>query len=634
MSAELLRVLIEELRGTRSDAKHLRAVIRASATRLAEDEAYRRLMQAEIRKVLQRTHATHALTELGLLSDETLVEGVLRRLGERLAPAPLRGDTLEVALRHMLGPADRGWLAAVDATDATAWVEALLAEHGGWDDPSELASTLVILATRVAGAGMDARLSERVPSLEAWTSPFVELSRAVDRFAEGLVGRGAVEPNSYQAAEAAIARCMAQLRAFREKKSELGTTLRLSSASLRMLQQLERLALLLACTQVERRAAAVAELALQLSRASCQARPTLHFAHQKLELVAYLVVGHAAQRGAKYAVHTSAEYRGFWVKSLVGGFIVAIFACLKLQLSHEGLAPVPQALIYGANYALCFVLIFLFGATLATKQPALTASRLADSLRQGGAGTPFPELVKAVWRSQFVSFLGNIVGAGAFAALFAYGFAALVGHDLVSVEEARGLAAKLHPLESGTVFYAAIAGIMLSTAGVIAGFVDNSVVFHRVADRVRAGRGMFWLVPGKGLRARLASRVEASCGAITGNVALGFMLGSAGAFGEIMGIPFDIRHIAFASSHSSLALWHASELLSWRSAALLFASVSLIGLVNFVVSFALTLSVAINARRLEGVDWRAQLRALWALVKARPASFFLPIGPSTAGDGI
>ena len=105
---------------------------------------------------------------------------------------------------------------------------------------------------------------------------------------------------------------------------------------------------------------------------------------------------------------------------------------------------------------------------------------------------------------------------------------------------------------------------------------------------------------------------------------LGFMLGSAGAFGKIMGIPFDIRHIAFGSSHAALALWHSSALVTWQSALILMVAVSIIGLVNFLVSFSLTLGVAVNARRLEGVNWQRQLGSLWQLAKTQPLSFFLP----------
>lgn len=520
---------------------------------------------------------------------------------------------------------DAEWLARIEDEPARRWTAALIeGAVDDWDSRAELASALVILATRVAGAGLDARLSERMPSLEEWNSPFIELSRTVDRFAECYQRSDPVEelcPNTL----AVLDRCIEQVVRFRAEKAELGTTLYLSSSSLRMLQQLQRLRLLVQCTSESDRVGAVTTLALQLTRECARKRPALHFALQKLELIAYLIVGHAAQKAEKYAVWRTSEYLGFWYKSVLGGLLVAIFASLKIHLSHEGLAPLPQALLHGANYAICFALIYLFGGTLATKQPSLTATRLAESLGGGVGCEPFPLLVRAIWRSQFVSFLGNIAGAGAFAALLAVGFAAHTGQPLVSHGEALKLAGKMHLFQSGTLFYAGVAGVMLSVAGILGGFIDNFVVFHRLPERVRHGRGLFrWFGPRT--RDWLAGRVGKSSGAMGSNVLLGFMLGSAGALGVILGIPFDIRHIAFASSHGVLALISAPELLSFFGVSMIALAVGSIGLVNFLVSFLLTLGVAVHARDLEGIDWGARFADVWQLVKREPLSFFLPIG--------
>ncbi|MEM9695905.1 MAG: hypothetical protein AAGA56_25400, partial [Myxococcota bacterium] len=101
-----------------------------------------------------------------------------------------------------------------------------------------------------------------------------------------------------------------------------------------------------------------------------------------------------------------------------------------------------------------------------------------------------------------------------------------------------------------------------------------------------------------------------------------FMLGAAGGLSAVFGVPIDIRHIAFGSSHAAVAVFSAPELATFRTILLLSMSVAAIGLINFLVSFAITLAVAINARRLEGVNWRAQVRALAVLAARQPFSFF------------
>jgi site-specific recombinase len=572
--------------------------------------------------LLRLTNSTHLLTEIGILSGDSITAGVFRGLGARLAPAPPRGPELENVLRTLFTRADAETLRRVDVVDLSVWVGVLLEGSSNWDDRGELASALVILATRVAGAGLDARLSERMPSLEIWGSPFIELSRLVDQYADAYV-RDA-HASLTEATLGCIDRCTARVEAFRTEKETLGTTLYLSSASLRMLQQLQRLRLLVGFTLEDERAGSAAELTHALACELGRRSPTWHFIAQKLELLAYLVIGHAAQKGDKYAVRRPSEYWGFWKKSLLGGLLVGVFASLKIHLTHEGLAIVPQAFVYGANYALCFALIYAFGGTLATKQPALTASRLAESLEAGAAPEPFAELVRAIWQSQFVSFLGNIAGAAVCAAAVALCFAEITSAELVSADEATALAKKMHPLQSGTIWYAAVAGVMLSTAGFIAGFIDNAVVFHRVADRVRAGSGVFGLLPAR-WRPAAAARVEQHTGGLSGNVVLGFMLGSAGAVGIILGLPIDIRHIAFASAHGALALMYVPGLLTAAGVATVVLSALTVGLVNFLVSFGLTLAVAVQARRLDGVDWRAGRRELWRLFRTRPLRFLLPL---------
>ena len=61
------------------------------------------------------------------------------------------------------------------------------------------------------------------------------------------------------------------------------------------------------------------------------------------------------------------------------------------------------------------------------------------------------------------------------------------------------------------------------------------------------------------------------------------------------------------------------DLVLWTAGGVL-----LIGLLNFTVSFALALWVAVRARGLGGRRWRDLLRAVWWAFYLRPACFVLP----------
>jgi site-specific recombinase len=65
------------------------------------------------------------------------------------------------------------------------------------------------------------------------------------------------------------------------------------------------------------------------------------------------------------------------------------------------------------NYAMGFVMIYLMGFTLATKQPAMTAATMTKVLSEEGNGqrdnTEFAHLVSKLFRSQFIAFVGNVL---------------------------------------------------------------------------------------------------------------------------------------------------------------------------------------------------------------------------------
>ncbi len=611
-----------ELRG--QSVEELEAELRASADRLREVPDYADAARAELARVTHPTRRARLLTEQGILSDEGLIAGVVRRFTGRLAPDP--DDDLvrpRVARRAHMALRDLG-----EADEALEdWVRALL--EGVELDEVALAESILLLTARVCGSALDPRLLDRVHDRARWTSAFLDLQRELDRYAIRRFDPDSdVSPEDLDADHAsvvdAIAAAAREISTLRELKRTVGTTLRLSSATLRTQQQLTRLRTLVACASSDERPGALARLARELIESRSSHTPALDFAAQKLELLAYLAVGHAAQKGEGYAARDPSDYKKFASKSLKGGAIVAVFACIKLHLSHGGLALIPQGLVYGLNYAVCFVLIYLTGATLATKQPALTASRLSQALEGGPDSEDFAPLVRSISRSQFISFVGNILGAATFALIIASALELLFGFSLINEAEAVYLVEKLHPTRSATILYAAVAGVLLSVAGFIAGAIDNAVVFHRVGERVQAGRGVMRLLP-KPLREALSERVDDQLGALSGNVILGFLLGSAGTLGLALGLPIDIRHIAFASSHSALAFVFSADGRTLATLATLALSVAVIGLVNFLVSFSITLGVAIAARRVQGHAWRDRLSSVWRLARARPLAFFLPL---------
>jgi site-specific recombinase len=122
---------------------------------------------------------------------------------------------------------------------------------------------------------------------------------------------------------------------------------------------------------------------------------------------------------------------------------------------------------------------------------------------------------------------------------------------------------------------------------------------------------------------QLAQIVKHHLSGVAGYVCLGLLLGLLPFVGVFAGLPLQVRHITLASA--SVAYDVSS--LAWRGvvpwAAVLWALVGLIatGVLNFSVSFALGLWLAVRARNLETSGRKELLLALWNEVRTHPSRF-------------
>ena len=93
----------------------------------------------------------------------------------------------------------------------------------------------------------------------------------------------------------------------------------------------------------------------------------------------------------------------------------------------------------------------------------------------------------------------------------------------------------------------------LFLSGLISGYYDNLSLYHQVPQRLRRVK---WLrrVLGPARLDRFATYIEHNLGALAGNFLFGCMLGYTPIVGELLGLPLDIRHVAFASANFAYGL--------------------------------------------------------------------------------
>lgn len=312
-----------------------------------------------------------------------------------------------------------------------------------------------------------------------------------------------------------------------------------------------------------------------------------------------------------------------------GGFIISFTAILKNLIGKLKLAPFPLGFLYSLNYSAGFILIEETKSTLATKQPAFTASAVAGSLdTRKIEGEPDLEglaaTVAKVSRSQIASFFGNLIIVFPLTFILAWGYHQLSGNKIVDGAAAFKLLKDQHPWRSPSLLYACFTGVFLFVSGIIAGYWQNKVQYGQIRERLIRHPALKVSFSQQRLT-RLAEYVEKHIGALIGSLALGFFLGFSGVIGKIFGIPFDIRHITIASGNVSIGLYGAgiNDVPPYFMLAVIFGVLG-IGFLNFLVSFALAFTVAVKSRGIHLSQYPRLLSTILRYLIRHPRHFFLP----------
>jgi site-specific recombinase len=273
----------------------------------------------------------------------------------------------------------------------------------------------------------------------------------------------------------------------------------------------------------------------------------------------------------------------------------------------------------------------LVGFTLATKQPSMTAAALAGTIRDRAGPGQLDELVPLIARiarSQFAAACGNVSGVIVTALAFDVIWQRTTGAAFLDAETARTTVASFDPLGSGTLPFAAFTGVLLWISSMAAGWFENWVVYRRLPEAIehhRIGKRL-----GRPRMARMARFLEREAAGFGGSIALGFLLGMVPVFAKFFGLPIDTRHITLSTGSLTLSLSSIGiASVGWRAVISAMAGIALIGLLNFGVSFALAMVVALRARDVPRGEAKTLPIAVLRRFLRRPLEFFFP--PRDAG---
>ncbi|TWI70159.1 site-specific recombinase [Pseudoduganella lurida] len=646
--------LVDRLRPRRpGDHARATAAVRTLTQLLRGNPAHAQQLRAYTLRLLQTRRHASLYSEVGVLSNDGFFTELKRRIAYRVLPPALGDDYLSDLLDQLLyKQTDYQWVSAVPAADWLDLFDTLFTRRDRAVLLPGMLEAIRTLSYRVAAIGLEPKLTNFHTEMEEFESPFLVQNREVVHYLDGYARRLAGEPVALDDAKHLLVmldQCDAVVAKIRRKALSQGTSIALTYLLVTLTQSIDRMRKLLFLIDisgelpgapdvaldaahaqprqrhVQQRAAGLA-LAMELIEAHNNKYTVRDLFRDNIHLLARNVTENASRTGEHYIAENRGQLLGMFLSSAGAGVVVGFMALCKILFGTLRAAPLVEAFLFSMNYALGFVLIHVLHFTVATKQPAMTASRIAASLQSIDGRhidlDSLAELINKVFRTQVVAVLGNIATALPAAWLIAWGWRQATGHHLVTPGKAMHLLSDIDPIHTPALFYAAIAGVCLFLSGLISGYYDNQALYTRWGRRVSQLRGLVRVL-GRARTDRLGLYLERNLGSIMGNFLFGIMLGTIGTLGILAGLPLDIRHVTFSAANFGTALVALDHNISWQLAVTSIAGFLSIGIVNLLVSFGLALWVALRARRIPFEHGFLLLRALFRRLYRSPVDFFI-----------
>ncbi|MDR3008122.1 MAG: site-specific recombinase [Sphingobacterium sp.] len=598
--------------------------------------------QLYLKRILVGKDFDQLISDTGIISYADFFYELKKRITERYLPFQPPKSTLQYLLNQVFyKPSDADWIAAVpqDQFDELFHIckfETIYDDETGFG-MIEILYGLELLVQRITGRAMETDVNKMVPEFQNFDSPFIAIMREFTELNDRILQSDnkfiSSDDLSYKQIWVLHKQCESYIETAFDNSHRFGISIKVNQSLLRMRQQLERIREILPFLVIddpdekEQKTIALAKTLIGYNSRKSNIRK---LAGQSTQLLAYEITHHTAQTGEHYITSSRQEYWKMFRSACGGGLIVGVMCIIKLLLGKIHTSEFGHAFLYSLNYAIGFTLIYLFGATLATKQPAMTASALVNAIEQGASEQGsnkhrywiFAELFARLFRSQFIAFVGNVAMAFPMSLFLVWAIQQLFQVNIASAKWLH-LVNDLNPIKTPVVLHASIAGVFLFLSGIIAGSISNRDKHNSVYYRIQE-HPMLKKIFGQAKTNKIASFYEKKWAGIVSNVWFGIFMGTTASIGLFLGLNLDIRHITFASGNLALGLFgHGMELSTdiWVWGIL---GIGIIGFFNFMVSFSLSLMLAFRSRNLSSKELVKMGKAVWIYFKINPKLFFFP----------
>ncbi len=605
-----------------------RFIVAGPAVATAGDEAMARLQllvevlervatvrarfQATIHSVLSKTRGIKMFGEVGMPNDRGLLAETSDRFARKFLPeAPAPHELWMLAGRIIRNVGDLDWL-------SSPGIDALLhrlAVAGGpaWEPMrGSIIDAISMITTRIAALGMAEAFRTRTSASGVRDSPLYHLTRA--------------RPQEMPPLIEASRRFLDHVRvALEERGVSIDVVYSIDSIE----RGLNRIELLLPFADPNDDIEPTYEIRAVIAavgRGLVGARSFTQLMSDNLRLLARKVIERAGRTGEHYVTSSRREYFKMLFSAWGGGVLTVGTMMAKFLVKWQHFPPFIDGLMSSFVYAGSFLVMQLLGFTLATKQPSMTAAALAGTIRDRAGPGRLDELVPLIARiarSQFAAAVGNISAVIVTAMVVDFLLRKYQGEPFLGETDAIGVIKSFDPFGSLTILYAGFTGVLLWISSLVAGWFENWVVYRRLPEAIEHHRWGDRL--GKERMARWARFLEKQTAGFGGSIALGFLLGLVPVFAKFFGLPLDVRHVTLSSGSLTMALSSVDpDTLGWGPIIWAWVGIAFIGMLNFGVSFALALVVALRARDVPRGERRTLPGAVIRRFFRKPLEFFYP----------
>jgi len=581
---------------------------------------------------------TKALTDANILSENAFFPELKKRISYKFLPPVEDENTISYIISKVLfnPKSDSNYIKNINPEDGSEFFKLMEIEKISSlpKVKKELLISANILALRSVGNALEAGITKMVPEYKNFDNPFVALQSELD----SLIGRFKEDENlqinskdvDYKQIKIYLQQCLDFVDKAFKNACKFGISSKINQSLLKIRQQLRRIQDIIPILVVDNEEDVLINsknLVSNTLKYNSHRNNVRELIDDSTRLISHLITSHTAETGTHYIATSSKEYLKMFWKASGGGIIVGFLCIFKMMMSYSHGSEFSHAVLYSLNYAFGFIIIYLLGFTLATKQPAMTAATMAKVLSDESSSEKnykeFANLVAKLSRTQFIAFVGNVLWSFPVALAIIYGMDWFLEKNF-AVAKADKLLKDLNPIESKAILHACIAGFFLFISGIISGNISNSSIFNQVPERISQSPFLNQVIGAKNSK-KLSDFYTKHWAGIISNFWFGIFLGVIAPLGVFLGLDLDIRPIAFSAGNFALALYGKGFDIDTYTFVISLVTIFLIGAFNFIVSFGLSMLLAFRSRKVNFGELTIIYKSILKYFIKNPLRFFIPL---------